>query len=73
MNIGDTIKTKRKQLGLSARKLSRNAGVSSSLIAMIESGARGARLSLDSAEKIAAALGISVGELSGFGQQEPIK
>ena len=60
MNLGNKIKSKRKERGLSQRELSRLSGVSEPFISQLEGGSRGKRLGYQVAIKLAKGLKVPV-------------
>jgi transcriptional regulator with XRE-family HTH domain len=70
MTFGERLATKRREKGWSQRALARYAGVSHTIIADLEKGARHA-ISTDAAKKLARALGVSVDYLIGTFEDAP--
>ena len=70
MSIGERIKQKRTERGLSQRALARCAAVGNTHISKLESG-RQDEVSLDVAKRLALALGVSIDYLAGMYEQEP--
>ena len=62
--FGERLAGKRRERGWSQRELARHAGVSHTIVADVEKGARHA-ISTDAAKKLARALGVSVDYLIG--------
>jgi transcriptional regulator with XRE-family HTH domain len=68
--FGDRLASKRQEKGWSQRELARQAGVSHTIVADVEKGARRS-ISTDAAKKLARALGVSVDYLIGTFEDEP--
>ena len=67
--FGERLASKRHEKGWSQRELARQAGVSHTIVADVEKGARQA-ISTDAAKKLARALGVSVDYLIGTFEDE---
>ena len=70
MTFGERLAAKRRDKGWSQRALARHAGVSHTIIADLEKGARRS-ISTDAAKKLARALGVSVDYLIGTFEDVP--
>ena len=69
--FGERLASKRREKGWSQRELARHAGVSHTIVADVEKGARHS-IGTDAAKKLARALGVSVDYLLGtFEDDEP--
>lgn len=70
MTFGERVATKRHEKGWSQRALARHAGISHTIVADLEKGARHA-ISTDAARKLARALGVGVDYLIGTFEHMP--
>jgi transcriptional regulator with XRE-family HTH domain len=70
MTFGERLAVKRREKGWSQRALARHAGVSHTIVADLEKGARRS-ISTDAAKKLARALGVSVDYLIGTFEDAP--
>ena len=69
MTMGDRIRARRQELGLSQQSLAAQVGVSRPTISELESGAR-TTMNTDTAKKLARALGVSIDYLVGTWERD---